>query len=564
MTRASPRRGRLLATCLGDCVHVAGVRRFLGFAREAGYETRFLGAAQPVERVIEEVRSWNPDILALSYRLTPGSLERLLASLKHRLKPELDGGLRMIFGGTNPNCAVAVATGLFEATFGSAAGDQTVRRYLSGGDFTRRPAALPDTLVARIKAKAPFPLIRHHFGQPTVDETVAGAERIAESGAVDVLSLGPDQNAQANWFHPGEMDPAQDGAGGVPLRTEEDLRRIYVATRRGNHPLVRCYSGTRDIVRMGRVLQDTIHNAWAAIPLFWYNVLDRRSGRPLREAIAENLEGIAWHAARGVPVEVNDSHQWSLRAAPDAVAVTAFYLAAYNARQGGVRDYVAQMMFNTPAGTRADMDLGKMLAKLELIDELAGDSFRVWRETRTGLASMPADRDLAVGHLCGSIALQLGVRPHVVHVVGFSEADHAATAEDLIHSTRIAAGVIAGLVEGQPEMSGDPHVAARRDELLSEARVVIGAIRELAPRGTADPLSDPETLARSVECGLLDAPDLAGNPAAAGTVRTAIVDGACRAVDDGGRPVAESRRVAEALGRARQMLSNGGTRWHKH
>lgn len=555
MPRPMKHRGRLLATCLGDCVHVAGVRRFLALAGQAGYETRFLGAAQPVEHVVEAVRSWKPGLLALSFRLTPGSLERLLAALTQQLRPELDAGLRLAFGGTDPNCAVAEATGLFEATFGSSQGDAAVRQYLMGETSRQGRVALPDTLVERILAKAPYPLIRHHFGQPTVDETVAGAEQIADSGAIDVLSLGPDQNAQESWFHPEEMDPAQDGAGGVPLRTEEHLARIYAATRRGNHPLVRCYSGTRDIVRMGELLHRTVRNAWAAIPLFWYSVLDHRSKRPLQAAIAENLEGIRWHAERNIPVEVNDPHQWSLRSAPDAVAVAAFYLAAYNARRAGVRNYVAQMMFNTPAGTRADMDLGKMLAKLELAGELAGDRFRVWRETRTGLASMPADRDLAVGHLCGSVALQLAVRPHIVHVVGFSEADHAATASDLIQSSLIASGTIAALVEGLPEMGLDPKVAARRDELIGEARMLVAAIRELAPRGTEDPLADPQTLARSVECGLLDAPDLAGNPAAAGTVQTAFVDGACLAVDDNRRPLAEARRIAAALGRARETFS---------
>jgi hypothetical protein len=259
---------------------------------------------------------------------------------------------------------------------------------------------------------------------------------------------------------------------------------------------------------------------------------------------------MAFHANLDVPLEVNDAHQWSLRSAPDTVAVAAFYLAAYNAKAAGAHDYVAQMMFNTPAGTSPAKDLAKMLAKLELLDELAGVDFRVWRETRTGLASMPAGREQAIGHLCGSVALQLAVCPHIVHVVGYSEADHAATADDVIASARIASGTISALLDGVPEMGRDPRVAARRSQLLGEARVLLAAIKELAPAGTADPLIDPETLARAVECGLLDAPDLAGNPAASGMVRTRLIDGACVAVDERGRPIAEARRVAEALHKA--------------
>jgi hypothetical protein len=40
-----------------------------------------------------------------------------------------------------------------------------------------------------------------------------------------------------------------------------------------------------------------------------------------------------WHAEHGIPVEMNESHHWSLRDSPDSVAVVAAYLAAYNARE---------------------------------------------------------------------------------------------------------------------------------------------------------------------------------------------------------------------------------------
>ncbi len=546
---------RLLATCLGDCVHVAGVRRFLELAAEAGYETRFLGAAQPAGAVVEAVRSWRPDVLALSYRLTPEALVKLLETLLPALAEARGGGMRLIFGGPDPNCAAASATGAFEATFGSGATEMYCRAYLRGEEVRRPVVAWPQDLVGRIEAKAPRPLLRHHFGQPTVEQTVEGAAAIASAGAIDVLSLGPDQNAQASFFRPEEMDPAQDGAGGVPLRSEEDLGRIYEATRTGNYPLVRCYSGTRDVMRMADVLARKINNAWGAIPLFWYNLLDLRSDRPLRESIAEGQSAIGWHAERGIPVEVNDSHQWSLRSAPDAVAVASFYLAAYNAKALGVREYVGQFMFNTPAGMAPDMDLAKMLAKLAITGELQeGGGFRIWRETRTGLASLPAEEDAAIGHMCGSIAMQLALRPHIVHVVSYSEAHHAATTGDVIKAARIAAGVIDALWAGYPDVSRDPAVQARRDELIGDARRIVAAIRELAPPGAGDPLTHPETLARAVECGLLDAPDLAGNPAAWGRTQAKLIGGACLAVGDGGSPLAETARVAESLLRAREIF----------
>ena len=37
---------------------------------------------------------------------------------------------------------------------------------------------------------------------------------------------------------------------------------------------MRCYSGTNDVFKMANMLLDSINNAWAAVPLCWYNVLD--------------------------------------------------------------------------------------------------------------------------------------------------------------------------------------------------------------------------------------------------------------------------------------------------
>jgi len=44
--------------------------------------------------------------------------------------------------------------------------------------------------------------------------------------------------------------------------------------------------------------------------------------RELLSAIKENMEGIKWNGENGVPVEVNDSHQWELRNAHDTLAVS--------------------------------------------------------------------------------------------------------------------------------------------------------------------------------------------------------------------------------------------------
>lgn len=181
-----------------------------------------------------------------------------------------------------------------------------------------------------------------------MEDTIEGVKKIAEAEVLDVISIAPDQNAQEHFFDK-KYDKSLDGAGGVPIRKEEDLIRIYEASRRGNYPLLRCYSGTNDVFKMAEMLLETIHNAWAAIPLCWYNVLDGRGPRDVNTSIRENQQLMKWHAEKGVPVEVNEAHHWSLRDAHDVIGVTMAYLAAYNAKKMGVRDYVAQFMFNVPA-----------------------------------------------------------------------------------------------------------------------------------------------------------------------------------------------------------------------
>ncbi len=254
-----------------------------------------------------------------------------------------------------------------------------------------------------------------------------------------------------------------------------------------------------------------------------------------------------WHAERGVPVEMNESHHWSLRDAPDVVAVVAAYLAAYNARAAGVRDYVQQLMFNNPPSTSPIMDLGKMLAKLELVESLQNERFRVWRETRGGLTSYPPDPSVARGHLAATVTLQMQLKPHIVHIVGHTEAHHATTADELIEACRIADGAISQCLLGSPDMTGDARVRRRKAQLLDEAAVLLDAIAQLGSDG--NPYTDADVLARAVEIGLLDAPHLRGNAAACGKIVTRMVGGACLAVEPGsGKPIPETERVARALG----------------
>ena len=537
----------VVAAALGECVHVAGVMNFLRLAEAAGWRTVFLGPAVPIQKVVEAARREQADLVGVSYRLTPETGERLLGEFAEEADELRRAGVRFAFGGTPPVAERARAIGFFEQVFDGSEPTEMVLAYAKG----KLPAEMveqdfPQTAVERIAWKVPYPLIRHHFGLPTLEATRKGIERLAEAQVLDVISLGTDQDAQANFFHPERQDPRRTGAGGVPVRTAEDFEALYAASRRGNYPLLRTYSGTDDFVRLAEMYVETINNAWCAIPIFWFNQMDGRGPWDLEGSIREHQQVMAWYGERGIPVEVNEPHHWGLRDAPDVIFVVAAYLSAHHARACGVKDYIAQFMFNTPPGLSDAMDLAKMLACLQLIAPLAGPNFRIWKQTRTGLLSYPLDADAARAHLSASVYLQMALQPHIVHVVSHTEAHHAATAADIIEACKLARRAIENTLRGQPDMTCDPAVEQRCEELVSEARVTLGAIGALAGPGAEDPLSDAATLTRAVTTGILDAPHLLNNPFARGRIASRIDRrGACLAVDPTtGSPMTEEERTS--------------------
>jgi len=536
----------VIAGALGECVHVAGVTNFLRLAEQAGWRTVFLGPAVSIDEFIEISIREKADLVGVSYRLTPETGARLLGEFAEAADDLREHGTRFVFGGTPPVVKGAKALGFFNACFdGNATADQ-VSAYLKGIENpSHTKQDFPQSTIERIKWKSPYPLIRHHFGLPDFDATRSGIQEISESGIVDVISLGIDQEAQENFFHPERQDPNRRGAGGVPVRTPEDYRSLYQATRQGNYPLLRTYTGTDNFIQLAEMYVETIQIAWSAIPLFWFNQMDGRGPWDLPGSIREHQNLMGWYGERSIPVEVNEPHHWGMRDAPDVIFVVAAYLSAYNARAFGVKDYIAQMMFNSPPGLTDAMDLAKMLAVLKLIHPLAGPDFRIWRQTRTGLLSYPVDVDAARAHLAASVYLQMALRPHILHVVGYTEADHAATAADVIESCKLAKRAVENALGG-PDMTQDENIQKRVLELTQEAAVIINEIQRIAPQGTTDPLADVGTLSQAVKIGILDAPQLKNNPFGRGIITSKIdYRGACIAVDPGTQnPISEKERIS--------------------
>ena len=341
----------VVAAALGECVHVAGVLNFLRLAEIAGWRTVFLGPAVPIEAVLRSARQEDAALVGVSYRLTPETGERLLGEFAEAADNLRSSGVRFAFGGTPPVAERALRLGFFERVFDGSQPTEEVLAYLKGQVSPQpSPQDFPQSLVERIAWKSPYPLLRHHFGLPTLEASLLGVEHISTARVLDIISLGIDQDAQENFFHPERQDARRKGAGGVPVRSAADYRALYSASQQGNYPLMRTYSGTDDFIRLAEMYLDTIHNAWCAIPLFWFNQMDGRGPWDLEGSIREHQQVMAWYGERQVPVELNEPHHWGMRDAPDVVFVVSAFLSAYNARLFGVHDYIAQMMFNSPPG----------------------------------------------------------------------------------------------------------------------------------------------------------------------------------------------------------------------
>ncbi len=542
----------ILGACLEDCIHVAGILNFMQLASRYGFKTIFLGPACKTKQIIENIEKYQPEIVAISYRLTPQNGKKFIESFLSSFNSIISFKPTLIFGGLPELSKHVKSLGKFYYTFsGGETLDECVNvlRSLAEGkrdEFVKNTEVFTaSTLIERIKQKAPFPILRAHFGLPDLEETLLGVRRIAESRVLDVISIAPDQAAQESLQRSEILTHAPKGSGGVPIRSKADLIAIYQASRIGNFPLLRIYSGTRDLVKNADMFQDSIKNAWAAIPIFWYSELDGRGPYSLKDAIQEHLDAIKWHALRNIPVEINDPHQWGLRLAPDHLVVADAYLVARIAKELGVNYFIQQLMFNTPSGVSWKMDLARIFAMIEICQDLVDYNFHIIKETRAGLSYLSSNQNVAKGQLAASTLLQMYVKPEIIHVVSFSEGDHAAKPEDIIESCEIVRNVITEAIAGAPNIEQDAEIVKRKEELISEAKVLLNHLESLGKSmNVSNIYTDAAFLAYIVKSGLFDAPQLLGSKVAKGTMNTAIVDGKCVMVDNQGNFLPESCRLS--------------------
>jgi uncharacterized protein (TIGR01319 family) len=517
MDKEPERKKRVMVGSIGDCVHSLGVETFAEWMEDKGigYYAVKLGPAVPIQDVINKIREARPAIVGVSSRLGDLHVDKLILefmdkAFKHGIDPQTSG-IRYSFGGLRPAAnLVRAMTGqeLLEDKF-SPPEDRNydlekiaeeysakpkyhgffeliVDDYVSMEELERFAYGLPphavedqvwsDDLLERIqqvRERENRPILRAHIGiaAESVDPTIDDIEEVCDAHALEIVSLGPDQPSQAYLakFIRGEEDPDKylKGQGGVPIRTEEELARLKKATRRGNYPTIRIYSGTDELMELADIFEKHFNMPFPAVPIFFYNELDGRGPIAIREGFDEHMEVIRWWAERDKPVEINDPHQWQLRNCSDDMYAFDHVICALIALRCGVKNYIMQLMFDLPPEISSRNDLAKMMAAYELIEPLTRHfDFNIIKETRGGLSSFPPNLNMAKGHLAITTHWQMHLDPDIIHVVSFPEAHHEAKAPDIIESCDIVKQVVKDFYLGeQPDIHADPKFRERKNEL---------------------------------------------------------------------------------------------------
>jgi hypothetical protein len=624
------RKNCVLAT-LGNDPHTQGLYKASRIAQKAGIAVHIIPPGTAVQEMMELIHRENPDYVGLSYRLSPDvgfqEFTHFLNLLNDTgLLRKADGEMRKVaFAGLpetmraieesvrNLPCEVTtmrpdndlvdraarvlrffdvsdsrsrailqeLGSELYPPTIPEL--DQLARAVTADDSYlTEPPLPIPSpaatrSLTCRIR-ESDMPVLRTHFGVPdgSIKPTVEGIAKLAESRVIDEISLGSSDLSQRYFGRPEEFARRRND-GGVPYKTFGDLVELAEAARRGNFPSVKPYAHVVDLVGFidTCIKAGMLIGAHQAIPLYWFNELDGRGPMTVPESIREHLAAVRRLAQLRIPVEMNDPNQWASRWAHDTLICADYGLITAVMLNAGVRDLVLQMQFNKPRETGDLADLAKMTASLELANELlppGPDRPRIWRQTRTGVGYFDPDPDTARFQLARSTFLQMMISPHIIHVVSYCEADHAATVKDIVESSKLVSSCIRTFKQYEPELTRhlhDPIVVERREFLLKEARFLLqriahlgqssdvarplakrrspqavdrGALRLLVPG-----LAHEGTLIRALRRGYLAAPGIfhpeyrAGRRLTTGTTRNGFID--CLDPQAGKRPVVMREEV---------------------
>jgi hypothetical protein len=609
---------RCVLATLGDDPHTQGLFRVARIAQKAGIKAHVMPMSSPLDAILERIHQDDPAFLGFSYRLSPevavkeyrACLHRLAAAgllnqrngqprrvalaglpdamrgIEH-LKTELPCDIWTMQQDTDLMRACARVLDFFNTPSGLRASvlaelkpeffpprfrelDEMATIVVQSEDYRNEPPlpvptpAAQASYIRRIQ-EMDMPLLRSHYGTPapTIAPTVEGIRKLAEARVIDEVSLGSSDLSQRYFGDPAAF-VGRKNDGGVPYSTEEHLVELAQASRRGNFPGVKPYAHVTNLVPFVDTCIRTgmLYGTHQAVPLYWFNQLDGRGPTPVRESIIEHQATVKALARHGIPVEMNDPNHFSSRWAPDTIIAVDYALITAVMLQQGVKDLIFQMQFNKPREASDHGDLAKMLAGMDLAEELiagSGTGARMWRETRTGIDSFPPDLDQARHQLARSTFLQLLMNPHIIHLVSYCEALYIAGTDDIIDSSRLIRRCVRVFREHAPDLlrlRQHPLVVERRAHLVREARTTLRAIAGLlggpvpanAPLPSLIPrLANPDNLIRALEVGVMAAPGIfhPAFPAARNIVTAPVTSGFIEALDpETGKVLPEAERLA--------------------
>jgi len=560
---------------LGQDPHTVGIHKASKIAKLAGIDYKILPPAMDDEMKIRTIMEENPKYIGLSYRL---STDKAIMELEKFLNKLGESGLlrdkdrRISFAGLLPSLKAVKSIGLdtkFNLTLLGSDKDFKKKTIETINFFGIQSQEIQDSIIERVLREAqpikfdildqiaervvendsyesekplekpseaalkffpqrmkesPIPLIRSHFGIPdeTIVPTIQGIEKIADNGAVDEISLGSSDLSQ-RYFGNERAFKEYKNDGGVPYKNKEDLKMLYIATRRGNFPSIKPYAHVYDLKPFVDICLETgmLVGAHQAVPLFWFSELDGRGPLDVEEAIEEHIETVRYLAEKKIPVEMNDPNQWASRFVHDTLFVVDYALIASVMYNSGVKDMIFQHQFNKPAETGDYADLAKMAAAKEIIEIVRplGNTSNVYMETRAGIEHFSTDMEVAKYQLARTTLLQMIFDPNIIHLVSYCEANHAATADDVIESSKIVRRAVKLFKENEEDLRlllDNDKVQKRKDYLVEEAKYVLLEIAKLS--SAYDPgmafnelykcLSDSKALYGSMERKIMTAPGI--------------------------------------------------------
>lgn len=423
--------------------------------------------------------------------------------------------------------------------------------YLGYGTFQDRIL----TRLNQAKLANQLPLFRAHLGPYQADRAEAiqlfqnWLRSLAKAGFLDIASIGTSQLTQERF---GEDWSDLPNGGGVPINTPQEYRDVWDAAR---PMLIRTYAGTKNILALAKMYEETINIAWHALSFWWFCKIDGRGPNTVFQNLCEHLDTLLFVAQSDKPYEPNISHQFAFRGADDVTFVLSAYLAAKTARLLGIRCLILQIMLNTPSQTWGIQDLAKARAMLQLVRTLEDRNFKVIMQPRAGLDYFSSDPNKAMAQLAAVTMLMDDIEPDdpnsppIIHVVSYSEGYGLADPDVINESIQITKATLENYralrQRGEtPDLTKNEDLIQRTKYLLNEAHDVLHVIQRTVTRPYA-----AEGLYKIFSAGFLPVPYLweeRDEFANAVNWRTRFFNGGVAVVDNNGNPISAKERAESA------------------